>query len=115
MEKNKKREIRKARTKANIFGTAKIPRLSVYASERHIFAQLINDEKGETLAAASDIGKSFKGKGKKTEIEREVGKLLAKQAKVKKIAKAVFDKGSRLYHGRVAALAEGAREEGLKF
>src|SRR3972149_10412015 len=110
-----KREIRRIRTRAKIFGTKEIPRLSVYVSNKHIFAQLIDDEKGETLAESSDTKKSFKGKGKKTDIAKEVGKDLAKKAKEKKIEKVVFDKGFRLYHGRVRALAEGAREEGLQF
>lgn len=110
-----KRDIRRIRTRAKIYGTKEIPRLSVYVSLKHIFAQLIDDEKGETLVYASDIEKKIKGKGKKTETAKEVGRVLAKRAKEKKIGKTVFDKGFRLYHGRVNALAEGAREEGLKF
>ena len=123
-----KRLRRKARTRAKIFGTAKIPRLSVFRSLKHISAQLIDDEKSRTLVAASDkeLQKREAGSGKRekeTDKNRttkiatafEVGQLLAEKAKAKKIKKCVFDKGCYKYHGRVKAVAEGARNSGLKF
>lgn len=110
-----RRDIRRKRVRAKIFGTSNVPRLSVYASNKHIYAQIIDDEKMTTLTAASDRDKGHKLKGKKTEIARAVGNLLAKKAKEKKIKKVVFDRGFRLYHGRIKALAEGAREGGLEF
>ncbi len=112
-EKNKleKRLRRAKRTRSKITGTSEIPRLSVFRSLKHIYAQLIDDVAGETLASASD--KDLKGG--KSEKAAEVGKKLAALAKEKNIEKAVFDKGGYRYHGRVKALAEGAREGGLKF
>jgi len=114
----KKRYRRHKRVRAKIFGTAKRPRLCIFRSAKHIYAQLIDDEKGKTLAAASDSGiKRTKLKTKKTKADKakEVGKLIAEKAKTKKIEKVVFDRGGYQYHGRVKALAEGAREGGLKF
>lgn len=104
--------------RAKIFGTAERPRLSVYRSLKHIYAQIINDEKGETLVAATSNAKALApmwvGK-KKVEISREVGKILAEKAKAKGITKVAFDRNGYRYHGRVKALAEGAREGGLEF
>ena len=111
---HEKRKRRHRRIRAKIYGTTKKPRLCVFRSPRHIYAQLIDDEKGRTLVAATDQ-KLRKSKKQKTEVAREVGKLIAKKAKEKKIAKVVFDRGGYQYHGRVRALAEGAREGGLKF
>lgn len=110
--KNKKRERRHQRIRAKIRGTAVKPRLSVYRSLSHIYAQLINDELGITLVSAKD----FEVKTGKTKTEKafEVGKLLAQKAKEKGISQAVFDRGKFRYHGRIKALAEGAREVGLK-
>ncbi|MFA5867976.1 MAG: 50S ribosomal protein L18 [Actinomycetota bacterium] len=106
---------RHRRVRKTVIGTADRPRLCVYRSNRHIFAQLIDDATGKIILGASDIGlKGASGK-KKTEQAKEVGKHLAEQAKTKKIGKVVFDRGGRLYHGRVKALAEGAREGGLTF
>lgn len=138
-EKKQKRYRRHKRVRAKLFGTAKRPRLCVFRSAKHIYAQLIDDEKGKTLAEASDL-KLKKTKVKKTRkppphpptrlkgerapdkvksrkaaIAYEVGKLIAKKALEKKIEKVVFDRGGYQYHGRVKALAEGAREGGLKF
>jgi large subunit ribosomal protein L18 len=108
------RQRRHRRVRKRIFGTADRPRLVVFRSNRGIEAQLVDDVEGKTLAAASwlQLKKSFKGK--KTEQAAEVGKLLAQNAKKAEIEEAVFDRGGYLYHGRVKALAEGAREGGLK-
>lgn len=97
---------RHQRIRVKIFGTKERPRLSVFKSNKHIFAQLINDEKGKTLASASDL---------KLKTASEVGKLIAEKARELKIEKVVFDRGGDKYHGRIKALAEGAREGGLKF
>ena len=113
------RKRRHFRARKKIIGTIDRPRLSVYRSGKNIFAQLIDDTKGSTLACASTLGKDFKGgasgKAKPVEAAKVVGKMLATLAKEKKIEKAVFDKSGYEYHGRVKALAEGAREGGLKF
>jgi large subunit ribosomal protein L18 len=108
------RQRRHKRVRKRIFGTADRPRLVVFRSNRGIEAQLIDDADGKTLAAASwlQVKKSFKGN--KTEQAAEVGKLLAQNAKKADVEEAVFDRGGYLYHGRVKALAEGAREGGLK-
>lgn len=106
---------RHRRVRQSVVGTAARPRLCVYRSNKHIFAQVIDDVSGVTVFGVSDINiKGTKGKSK-TELAAEVGKLVAEQAKAKKIGMVVFDRGGRLYHGRVKALAEGAREGGLKF
>ena len=109
------RERRHRRVRGRIEGTAERPRLVVFRSNRGIEAQLVDDLAGKTLAAASwlNLKKSFKGN--KTEQAAEVGKLLAANAKKAKIERVVFDRGGYLYHGRVKALAEGAREGGLSF
>jgi large subunit ribosomal protein L18 len=105
---------RHKRVRGKISGTAERPRLAVFRSNRGIEAQLINDREGKTVAAASwlQVEKSFKGK--KNEQAAEVGKLLATEAKKAGVESAVFDRGGYLYHGRVKALADAAREEGLK-
>ena len=109
---------REKRTRAKIFGTDEKPRLSVFRSDRHIYAQAINDVKASTLATAStlckELAKDIKGKNK-VDVAKEVGKLIAARLKAKGIEKVVFDRGRFLYHGRVKALAEAARESGLKF
>lgn len=106
---------RHRRVRKTVNGTPERPRLNVYRSNRHIFASLIDDMSGSVLLGTSDLGlKDTKGKNK-TETAKEVGKRLAELAKGKKIDKVVFDRGGRLYHGRVKALAEGAREGGLTF
>ena len=119
IEKINKNEVRKARHKRlNIKGTAEKPRLCVYRSTCHIYAQLIDDAAGNTLVAAStmekDIAKSVNGKTKK-EAARIVGAAAAKKAAAKGITTVVFDRGGYLYAGRVKELADGAREAGLKF
>lgn len=104
---------RQNRVRAKISGTKKCPRLSVSRSNKHVFLQLVNDEKGETLTSVHS--KKIKKAGNKLKVSFEAGKALAKQAKEKKITALIFDRGGRKYHGRVKAVAEGAREEGLKF
>ena len=102
---------RHKRVRKRISGTGERPRLAVYRSNRHIYAQLIDDHAARTLAAASD-GEAG-GDGDKTARAKAAGKLLAERAKQAGIDRAVFDRGGRLYHGRVAALADGAREGGM--
>lgn len=106
------REKRRARVRGKVFGTKKRPRLSVFRSGKHIYAQLIDDEKGETLVSASDLGLR---EGVKMEKALAVGEELARRALKLKIKKVVFDRGGYSYHGRVKAVAEGARKGGLKF
>ena len=96
-------------------GTAAKPRLSVFRSNKEIYAQLIDDNSGNTLAAASSRDKGIDAKGTKTEVANAVGKALAEKAKKAGIETVAFDRGGNLYHGRVKSLAEGARETGLKF
>ena len=112
---NKARLKRHARVRSKVVGTAERPRLDVFRSNCHIYAQLIDDTKGVTLAAAGSNEKDFKVSGSNCEGAREVGKLIAERAKKKKISEVVFDRGGYIYHGRVKELAEGAREGGLKF
>ena len=108
------RQRRHRRVRGKIFGSAERPRLVVFRSNRGIEAQLVDDLEGKTLAAASWLNlKSFKGS--KTEQAAEVGKLLAQNAKKANVETVVFDRGGYLYHGRVKALADAAREGGLKF
>lgn len=104
---------RKKRTRAKTHGTAARPRLSVNISNTHVTAQLIDDDKGVTLAYATTVGS--KQKGNKTELAAFVGGEIAKKAKKAKIKTVVFDRGARLYAGRLSALAEAARKEGLEF
>ncbi len=105
---------RHRRVRAKVSGTAERPRLAVYRSNRSISAQLIDDAAGRTLAAASSHDKSL-GKAARAEAPAAVGKLVAERAKAAGIATVVFDRGGYLYHGRVKALAEAAREHGLEF
>jgi len=114
-EKVKRREKRKKRTRAKTFGTKERPRLCVFRSLKHIYAQIVDDTEGKTLVSASDLELKKKKGMKKVEIAKEVGKLIAKKALEKKIEKVSFDRSGYKYHGRVKALAEGAREGGLKF
>lgn len=96
-------------------GTSAKPRLSVFRSNKEIYAQLIDDVNGKTLAAASSRDKGLDAKGTKTEVANAVGKAIAEKAKKAGIETVAFDRGGNLYHGRVKSLAEGAREAGLKF
>lgn len=107
------RRKRHARVRAKVSGTETMPRLAVFKSNRYMYAQLINDEKGMTIVSASDLGVKA-GKGK-TDRARAVGTELAKLAKAKGVERVVFDRGGFLYTGRVKALADGAREGGLIF
>ena len=104
---------RAKRTRAKIHGTADRPRLSVFFSNHHIVAQIINDDNGKTLAYATTVGSKLTGT--KTEKAAKIGEEIAKKAKTAKIKKVVFDRGSKLYAGRMSALAEAARKEGLEF
>jgi len=112
-QKRIKRGIRRARVRSRVEGVSERPRLSVFRASQHIYGQLINDASGKTLASASSL--EIKTKGKKSDLAKEVGKLLAKKAAEKGIKAVVFDRGGYAYHGRVKALAEGAREGGLNF
>lgn len=105
------RERRRKRIRSKVSGTAERPRLSVYKSNTATYAQIIDDERGVTLAAASSMGV----KGNKTQAAQKVGIELAKKAKDQKIVKVVFDRGGFIYTGRIKALADGAREGGLEF
>ena len=112
------REKREKRTRAKLHGTEERPRLSVFRSDRHIYVQAVNDVTANTLATASTLCKELEKKikdKKKVDVAREVGKLIAERLKAKGIEKVIFDRGRFLYHGRVKALAESARENGLKF
>lgn len=102
------------RIRKNISGTAACPRLAVYRSNKHIYAQLIDDVAGVTLAAASSTAAGFGG-GSDQEAAKKIGLALAEKAVAKGITEVIFDRGGLIYHGRVAALADGAREGGLKF
>lgn len=113
MNKQENRKLRKNRVRSKISGNNNLPRLTVSSSLSHIRAQIIDDVRGVTLCSADDI--SIKEKVTKTEKAKMVGSEIAKKAKEKKIEKVVFDRGHRLYHGRIKALAESARKSGLKF
>ena len=106
---------RHRRVRGKISGTAECPRLNVFRSSKHIYAQLIDDVKGVTLVSACSLEKSFEGNGGNKAGSREIGKLIAKKALDKGISDVVFDRGGYIYHGRILELAEGAREGGLKF
>ena len=106
---------RHKRVRSKISGTPERPRLNVFRSETNIYAQVIDDTKGVTLVSASSLEKSFEGKGGNIEAAKKVGQIVAERAKAAGIDAVVFDRGGYLYHGRVKALAEGAREGGLQF
>ena len=112
---NRARLKRHVRVRAKISGTAERPRLCVYRSNANISAQIIDDVKGVTLASASTLEKDFEGIGSNKAAAKKVGATIAERAKAKGITEVVFDRGGYLYHGRVKELAEGARENGLKF
>ncbi len=111
---NAQRLRRHKRVRAKISGTPERPRLNVFRSEANIYAQVIDDVAGVTLCAASSLEKGF-GSGSNCEAAKKVGQAVAQRAKDKGIDAVVFDRGGYIYHGRVAALAEGAREGGLQF
>jgi large subunit ribosomal protein L18 len=118
---NRRHELRRRRhlrVRNRVSGTAERPRLAVFRSLHHIYAQVIDDTSGETLAAASTLDPSVRGNvksGGNVEAAKEVGKLIAERAKEKGVEKVVFDRGGFMYHGRVQSLADAAREGGLKF
>ena len=111
----KGRAKRKLRIRKKISGTAERPRLSVFRSTNHIYAQVIDDVAGVTIASASDLQKAVNADGTKVERAKAVGKAVADAAKAKGIESVVFDRNGFIYHGRVKALAEAAREAGLTF
>ncbi|AEJ44910.1 ribosomal protein L18 [Alicyclobacillus acidocaldarius subsp. acidocaldarius Tc-4-1] len=112
---NETRKRRHVRVRAKVFGTPERPRLNVFRSNKHIYAQLIDDTIGHTIAAASSLEKGFEGNGGNVEGARKVGRMIAERALAKGYKKVVFDRGGYLYHGRVRALADAAREAGLDF
>ena len=109
------REIRHKRVRTKISGTADRPRLSVFRSNKGIYAQIIDDVEGKTLVAASTLDKEVKTKASNIEAAKEVGELVAKRAVKAWIKVVVFDRGGYIYHGKIKALAEAAREAGLEF
>ena len=112
---NAQRLKRHKRVRGKISGTPERPRLNVFRSETNIYAQVIDDVNGVTLVSASSLEIEFDGKGGNVEAARKVGQMVAERAKAKGIENVVFDRGGYIYHGRVQALAEGAREGGLNF
>ena len=106
---------RHKRVRSKVSGTPERPRLNVFRSETNIYAQIIDDVAGKTLAAASSLEKDFTCEGTKTDAAKKVGQMIAERAKAAGIETVVFDRGGYVYHGRVQALAEGAREGGLQF
>lgn len=117
-DKNKERKVRHLRIRKKISGTPERPRLNVYRSNQHIYAQLIDDTKGVTLVSASTLDAELKNvieNGGNVEAAEKVGALIAKRALEKGIKEVVFDRGGYPYHGRMKALAEAARQEGLQF
>jgi len=114
-DKNKAREARHRRVREKISGTPERPRLNVFRSTKHIYAQVIDDVNGVTLASASSLSKDFEGNGGNVDGARKVGQMIAKNAMDKGITEVVFDRGGNIYHGRIKELAESARESGLKF
>ena len=115
VNKNAMRLKRHVRVRGKISGTPECPRLNVFRSNANIYAQIIDDVNGVTLVAANTLEKEFEGATGNVEAAKKVGAVLAERAKAKGIEEVVFDRGGYIFHGRVAALAEGAREAGLKF
>ncbi len=113
INKSSNRNSRATRVRSTIHGTSDRPRLSVFISNQHISAQLIDDDKGVTIASASTIGSKMTGT--MSEKAEKIGTEVAKAGKSKKVKKVAFDRGSKKYHGRLKALADGARKEGLEF
>ncbi len=113
--KKQKRINRHKKIRSKIYGTQDRPRLFVFRSNQHIYAQLIDDDKAKILVSTSDKELKTQKGVKKLELSKEVGKLIAKKAIENKIEKVVFDRGGFIFHGRIKALADGAREGGLKF
>ena len=117
-DKQKRLERRKFGIRKSLFGSPDRPRLSVYRSDKHIYAQLIDDYAGRTLASASSTGTDVRGdlrNGGNVEAAKRVGRAIAERAKAAGVTKVAFDRGGRMYHGRIKALADAAREGGLQF
>lgn len=118
-DRNKARRVRQLRVRKNVHGTPERPRLNIFRSNQNMYAQVIDDLNGRTLAAASTLDPEVKGRlegnGGNTDAAKIVGEMVAKRALANGVEQVVFDRGGFLYHGRVAALAEAAREAGLKF
>ena len=114
-DKNAMRQKRHIRVRGKISGTPERPRLNVFRSNANIYAQIIDDVNGVTLVAANTLEKEFEGATGNCDAAKKVGTVLAERAKAKGIEEVVFDRGGYIFHGRVADLAEGAREAGLKF
>jgi large subunit ribosomal protein L18 len=114
-KKRQARQMRRSRVRRKVWGTAERPRLSVYRSNAEIYAQLVDDDRGHTLVSASSIESGFEVDGSKTDAARRVGEVVAQRAKEAGIEAVVFDRSGFQYAGRVRALAESARESGLKF
>lgn len=115
LSRNDNRVKRHERVRKDISGTPNMPRLCVYRSSKNIYAQIIDDVNGKTLASASSLDKAFEGYGGNKDAAKKVGEMIAQAAKNAGIEEVIFDRGGYLYHGRVKELAEGAREAGLKF
>ena len=115
IDKNAMRLKRHVRVRGKISGTPECPRLNVFRSNANIYAQIIDDVAGSTLVSASTVEKGFEGNGGNIEAAKKIGALVAERALKKGIEEVVFDRGGYIYHGRVQALADGAREAGLKF
>ncbi|MDR0889549.1 MAG: 50S ribosomal protein L18 [Oscillospiraceae bacterium] len=115
INKNAMRLKRHVRVRGKISGTPCRPRLNVFRSNSNIYAQIIDDVNGATLVSASTVEKDFEGATGNCEAAKKVGQMVAERAKAKGIEEVIFDRGGYVYHGRVAALADGARESGLKF
>ena len=115
INKNAMRLKRHVRVRGKVSGTPERPRLNVFRSNANIYAQIIDDVNGVTLVAANTLEKDFEGATGNAEAAKKVGQLIAERAKAKGIEEVVLDRGGYIFHGRVAALAEGARENGLKF
>jgi len=114
-DRNKERLRRKESIRRKIHGTAERPRLAVFRSLKHISAQIINDDKGETIVAISTVSKEFSNFTKNVEAAKKIGEIIAKKAIEAGIKKIVFDRSGYIYHGRIKALAEEARKAGLEF
>lgn len=112
---NKARLKRHKRVRSKVNGTPECPRLDVFRSSKNIYAQVIDDVNGVTLASASTVEKDFSGYGGNKDAAKKIGQVIAERCKAKGIENVVFDRGGYLYHGRVKELAEGAREGGLQF
>lgn len=117
-DRNQARRVRQRRVRTTVYGTSERPRLNVFRSAQHIYAQIVIDETGRTVASASTLDPEVRGQfknGGNIEAAKLIGALVAKRAKTAGVSQVVFDRAGYLYHGRVAALAEAAREAGLEF